>query len=270
MNPDTNKSGIGEPLNSGTLVTDLESDVLLARRCRPASPVMGNDAPARVEQGTFAVRELQGRDLQGTTGSFSSRPILHPLRGETSGPGQSSNGSLRGWSRSVATARNRVVANLREIEERIVANNSVESHEIREPRELPLRTTSARALPTCVPPQTPSAQAEGRLGRNTSQEKSKGAIPERHDPGKRVKIIDLKSNCSDTLSRLLRVAPCLYGQYTAMALLDRALPESKRDGGVDWPGEVGSDVLGRLDGGASVAMAGVGSPAGRGVPGRAD
>lgn len=45
---------------------------------------------------------------------------------------------------------------------------------------------------------------------------------------------------------VLRVAPCLFGLYTAVALLDRALPESKRDGGVDWPGKSGvtfSDAL---------------------------
>lgn len=45
---------------------------------------------------------------------------------------------------------------------------------------------------------------------------------------------------------VLRVAPCLFGLYTAVALLYRALPESKREGGVDWPGKPGvtfSDAL---------------------------
>jgi hypothetical protein len=45
---------------------------------------------------------------------------------------------------------------------------------------------------------------------------------------------------------VLRMAPCLFGLYTAVALLYHALPESKRDGGVDWPGKTGvtfSDAL---------------------------
>jgi hypothetical protein len=45
---------------------------------------------------------------------------------------------------------------------------------------------------------------------------------------------------------VLRMAPCLFGLYTAVALLYRALPESKRSGGVEWPGKSGvtfSDAL---------------------------
>jgi hypothetical protein len=45
---------------------------------------------------------------------------------------------------------------------------------------------------------------------------------------------------------VLRVAPCLFGLYTAVALLYQALPESKRSGRVDWPGKSGvtfSDAL---------------------------
>jgi hypothetical protein len=45
---------------------------------------------------------------------------------------------------------------------------------------------------------------------------------------------------------VLRMAPCLFGLYTAVALLYRTLPESKREGGVDWPGKAGvtfSDAL---------------------------
>src|SRR4051794_22582772 len=45
---------------------------------------------------------------------------------------------------------------------------------------------------------------------------------------------------------VLRMAPCLFGLYTAVALLYRALPESKRSGRVDWPGKSGvtfSDAL---------------------------
>ncbi|QDV35501.1 IS701 family transposase [Tautonia plasticadhaerens] len=45
---------------------------------------------------------------------------------------------------------------------------------------------------------------------------------------------------------VLRAAPCLFGLYTVVALLYQALPESKRDGGVHWPGKSGvtfSDAL---------------------------
>jgi DDE superfamily endonuclease len=45
---------------------------------------------------------------------------------------------------------------------------------------------------------------------------------------------------------VLRAAPCLFGLYTVVALLYQALPESKRAGGVRWPGKVGvtfSDAL---------------------------
>src|SRR3954454_13540643 len=47
-------------------------------------------------------------------------------------------------------------------------------------------------------------------------------------------------------STVLRMAPCLFGLYTAVALLYRALPESKRSGRVEWPGKTGvtfSDAL---------------------------
>ena len=49
--------------------------------------------------------------------------------------------------------------------------------------------------------------------------------------------------CRNTV---LRVAPCLFGLDTAVALLYQALPESKREAGVDWPGKRGvtfSDAL---------------------------
>ena len=49
--------------------------------------------------------------------------------------------------------------------------------------------------------------------------------------------------CRETV---LRAAPCLFGLYTAVALLDAALPEAKRRGAVSWPGKVGvtfSDAL---------------------------
>jgi hypothetical protein len=45
---------------------------------------------------------------------------------------------------------------------------------------------------------------------------------------------------------VLRVAPCLFGLYTVVALLYRALPATKRDGRVEWPGKTGvtfSDAL---------------------------
>lgn len=43
-----------------------------------------------------------------------------------------------------------------------------------------------------------------------------------------------------------RAAPCLFGLYTAVALLYHELPEEKRIGGVEWPGKAGvtfSDAL---------------------------
>jgi hypothetical protein len=36
---------------------------------------------------------------------------------------------------------------------------------------------------------------------------------------------------------VLRAAPCLFGLYTVVALLFHTLPESKRTGGVEWPGK---------------------------------
>jgi DDE superfamily endonuclease len=45
---------------------------------------------------------------------------------------------------------------------------------------------------------------------------------------------------------VLRAAPCLFGLYSAVALLYQALPESKRSGSVSWPGKRGlafSDAL---------------------------
>jgi hypothetical protein len=49
--------------------------------------------------------------------------------------------------------------------------------------------------------------------------------------------------CRNTV---LRAAPCLLGLYTVVALLYQALPESKRDSSVRWPGKTGvtfSDAL---------------------------
>jgi DDE superfamily endonuclease len=48
---------------------------------------------------------------------------------------------------------------------------------------------------------------------------------------------------------VLRAAPCLFGLYSAVAVLYRALPESKRSGPVAWPGKPGvtfSDALGAV------------------------
>lgn len=45
---------------------------------------------------------------------------------------------------------------------------------------------------------------------------------------------------------VLRMAPCLFGLYTVVALLYHALPATKRDGRVEWPGKEGvtfSDAL---------------------------
>jgi len=66
---------------------------------------------------------------------------------------------------------------------------------------------------------------------------------------------------------VLGMTPCLFGLYTSVALLYRALPESKREGRVDWPWKPGVTFS---DGGAAVAVAGVGFPAGGGSPGRAE
>jgi hypothetical protein len=44
----------------------------------------------------------------------------------------------------------------------------------------------------------------------------------------------------------LRAAPCLFGLYSAVALLFAALPEAKRCGGGSWPAKAGvtfSDAL---------------------------
>jgi hypothetical protein len=45
---------------------------------------------------------------------------------------------------------------------------------------------------------------------------------------------------------VLRLAPCLFGLYTAVAVLYAALPPSKRSGAIAWPGKRGvtfSDAL---------------------------
>lgn len=45
---------------------------------------------------------------------------------------------------------------------------------------------------------------------------------------------------------MLRAGPCLLGLYSVVAALFCALPESKRVGGVSWPGKAGvtfSDAL---------------------------
>jgi hypothetical protein len=36
---------------------------------------------------------------------------------------------------------------------------------------------------------------------------------------------------------VLRAAPCLFGLYSVVAVLDHALPESKRTGAIQWPGK---------------------------------
>jgi hypothetical protein len=45
---------------------------------------------------------------------------------------------------------------------------------------------------------------------------------------------------------VLRAAPCLFGLYSVVAVLYRALPEAKRSGPLRWPGKSGvtfSDAL---------------------------
>ena len=48
---------------------------------------------------------------------------------------------------------------------------------------------------------------------------------------------------------MLRAAPCLFGLYSVVSMLYRALPESKRVGAVAWPGKATvtfSDALGAV------------------------
>jgi DDE superfamily endonuclease len=42
--------------------------------------------------------------------------------------------------------------------------------------------------------------------------------------------------CQQTIER---ASPCLFGLYTVVAVLYAGLPESKRQGSIDWPGKVG-------------------------------
>ncbi len=49
--------------------------------------------------------------------------------------------------------------------------------------------------------------------------------------------------CRNTV---LRLAPCLFGLYSVVVLLYQALPETRREGRVEWPGKTGvtfSDAL---------------------------
>jgi hypothetical protein len=52
-------------------------------------------------------------------------------------------------------------------------------------------------------------------------------------------LLGLETTRGWSRKTVLRMAPCLFGLYTAVALLYQALPESKREGGVDWPGKLG-------------------------------
>jgi hypothetical protein len=52
-------------------------------------------------------------------------------------------------------------------------------------------------------------------------------------------LLGLETTRGWSRKTVLRMAPCLFGLYTAVALLYQALPESKREGGVDWPGKSG-------------------------------
>jgi hypothetical protein len=59
-------------------------------------------------------------------------------------------------------------------------------------------------------------------------------------------LLGLETTRGWSRQTVLRMAPCLFGLYTAVALLYQALPDSKREGGVDWPGKSGvtfSDAL---------------------------
>jgi hypothetical protein len=59
-------------------------------------------------------------------------------------------------------------------------------------------------------------------------------------------VLGLESTRGWCRRTVLRAAPCLFGLYTVVALLYRALPETKRVGRVEWPGKAGvtsSDAL---------------------------
>ncbi|MBV8315969.1 MAG: transposase [Planctomycetaceae bacterium] len=59
-------------------------------------------------------------------------------------------------------------------------------------------------------------------------------------------LLGLETTRGWSRKTVLRMAPCLFGLYTAVALLYQALPEAKREGGVNWPGKSGvtfSDAL---------------------------
>ncbi len=52
-------------------------------------------------------------------------------------------------------------------------------------------------------------------------------------------LLGLESTRGWRRRTVLRAAPCLFGLYTVVALLYRAVPETKRSGRVDWPGKAG-------------------------------
>jgi hypothetical protein len=59
-------------------------------------------------------------------------------------------------------------------------------------------------------------------------------------------LLGLETTRGWSRQTVLRMAPCLFGLYTVVALLYQGLPASKREGGVDWPGKSGvtfSDAL---------------------------
>src|SRR6185312_8864008 len=59
-------------------------------------------------------------------------------------------------------------------------------------------------------------------------------------------LLGLETTRGWSRQTVLRMAPCLFGLYTVVALLYRELPASQREGGVDWPGKSGvtfSDAL---------------------------
>ena len=81
--------------------------------------------------------------------------------------------------------------------------------------------------------------------------------------------LGLETTRGRSRNTVLRAAPCLFGLYTAVALLYQALPEAKRAGAFSWPGKEGttfSDALAAVrrwlwaewvfpqaDGGAAIA-----------------
>ena len=77
-------------------------------------------------------------------------------------------------------------------------------------------------------PALPPAAVAGHYGRRWNIETTFQEL--RSPPG-------LEATRGWCRSTVLRLAPCLFGRYTAVVALYRALPPAKRSGSVGWPGK---------------------------------